>query len=357
MNTMWAVFKRVRVTCRSMLLGGLLFCSCNQDPIFYGISLEVEPVDPRLVGMPTRIVAVEDSLYVASKFSSAIHCYEGASGWKEVPKRPGGAILELAATETQLYALTGEPGSTALYALSVSDTNADWKQITSNYGNIQSIYGAGDRLFAGAMIDTSTFGMFYDNAGKLEALSGGSGFLQGAAVYAGTYYLAGTGIYSLEGTSLTLVSDTAGITVVGLLQVGDGILGVGDGKILYGPSGGFTVEDKGVTFTGALALWGKKGKEAKTLLLLGIQGSSTSTTHGYRELVLKEDSLDPGDMSLKTPGNNPEASSISNYDKYSSSLGKHPVMALFQAPDGILFAGTTKNGLWSYRNEQWNAEP
>lgn len=352
---MWAVFKRVRLVCRSMLLGGLLFCSCNQDPIFYGISLEVEPVDPRIVGMPTHIAAVGSSLYVASKFGPAIHCYEGASGWKELPKRPGGPILELAAAGTTLYALTGEPGSTRVSAW--DDASGEWREIPSDYGNIQSIYGAGQRLFAGAMINTDTFAMLYDSGGSLERLSGGRGFLQGAVFDGSDYYLAGTGLYTfVEGSvpSLNLVEGSEGLPIAGLITLTDKTIAGVSGQSLFSftAAGNFTQHDMGVSFTGALALWGKEAED-KTLLLLGIQGSSTSTTHGYRELLLNKGSL--GDMSLKIPGNHTE-SSISNFDKYNSSLGKHPVLVLSQAPDGVLFAGTTKNGLWSYRNEQWNAE-
>ena len=59
------VFKKLSFAFGSVVLGGLLWGSCNQDPIFYGISLEVEPVDPRIVGMPTHIVAIGDTFYTA----------------------------------------------------------------------------------------------------------------------------------------------------------------------------------------------------------------------------------------------------------------------------------------------------
>ncbi|MDR1030274.1 MAG: hypothetical protein LBL76_05320, partial [Treponema sp.] len=117
MNMDLGVFKKVRLASWSVLLGVLLFCSCNQDPIFYGISLEVEPVDPRIVGMPSNIVAAAGKVYVASKFNESIHVYEG-TGWRRI-SGPGGRIIELATTDTKVYALTGEPGSSTLYALDV----------------------------------------------------------------------------------------------------------------------------------------------------------------------------------------------------------------------------------------------
>ena len=49
-------------------------------------------------------------------------------------------------------------------------------------------------------------------------------------------------------------------------------------------------------------------------------------------------------------------------EHYKSSIGKYPVNHIFQANDGILFASTQKNGVFSYRQRgrnndwQWNAE-
>ncbi|MDR1302532.1 MAG: hypothetical protein LBK43_08710 [Treponema sp.] len=351
------VFRKVRLASLSVLLGALLFGACNQDPIFYGISLEVEPVDPRIVGMPSNIVAAAGKVYVASKFNESIHVYEG-TGWQRI-RGPGGQILELAATTNQVYALTGKPGSSSLYTLDTSATNVDWKPVTSTYKNIQSIYGAKDTLFACAMIDTSTFVMLWDVDETLQKLTGGSGFLYGAVNHGSDYYLAtGTGIYTRNGETLTLVSGSGTEPVIGLITLKDMVVGVRrDGTLLYGDSSSFTqVKESGVTFTGAIAAWKKDNEETDALLLLGIQGGSTAATHGYREILLSDGSLLSTDLGLRTPGK-AEPSSVSDYDKYYSSIGKHPIVNLYQAPDGILFAGTTKNGLWSYRNDQWNAEP
>jgi hypothetical protein len=314
--------------------------------------------------MPTSIVSIGKTCYVASKFSKTIHYYDGENGWQELAKRPDGRpIMDLAATERYLYALTGEPGSTALYKWDSTATNADWEAV-DNAAHVQSIYGAQDKLFACAGSDPFT--LWHDDGGALAELSGGSGFLQGAAFNKTDYYLAGAGIYKLSGTTLSPVAGTGAFTVAGLITLEDNtVVGVsGQNLLAIKPGGEFTQKDMGATFTGALALWGKKTEaeqaaaaEPKTLLVLGIQGSSTSTTHGYREILLSSGTLNPDAMALRTPGKDPSNSSVSDYDKYNSSLGKHPVMTLFQAADGILFAGTTKNGLWSYRNDQWNAEP
>jgi hypothetical protein len=135
----------------------------------------------------------------------------------------------------------------------------------------------------------------------------------------------------------------------------DTVVAVSRGDILYGPvDGKFTAASGGVVFTGGLGLWENDDASVK-LLLLGIQGGSSSTSHGYREIVLNADgTLDPGNISLNNPGG--EKSTITNVDKYNSSLRRHPVIGFLQAPDKILFASTTKDGLWAYRNEVWNAE-
>ncbi|MDR2393387.1 MAG: hypothetical protein LBD93_04440 [Treponema sp.] len=342
-----------------MVLGGLLWSACNQDPIFYSISLEVEPVDPRIVGRPTAMVYFDGALYATSIFSKTIHRYYDGS-WENLSETPGSAILALAATTTRLYALAGEPGAAQLYyATNLRGSKPLWKDVASTpgYSNIQSIYGAGDQLFVGAMLDADTFAMLYVQNDNLTLLEGGKGFLRGAAYTGDAYYLAGEGLYILEGKNLSPVPSAEGYIFSGLIALEDKTLVGVSGKTLVtvSPEGNLGKKDMGVTFTGALALWGAEPEEKK-LLLLGIQGASTSTTHGYRELLLNaEGGLDAA-LSIRIPGKE-ALSSVSDYEKYNSSIGKHPAIALMQAPDGILFAGTTKNGLWSYRDEQWNAEP
>ena len=99
------------------------------------------------------------------------------------------------------------------------------------------------------------------------------------------------------------------------------------------------------------------------LLLLGIKGQESSLTHGYRELVLDDFGV-PTNESLRTPGEY-ELSSVSDRNRYDASIGIHPVESIMQVPPTIenkptaeppIFASTAKNGLWSYRKKQWNAE-
>ncbi|MDR2418491.1 MAG: hypothetical protein LBD79_05510 [Treponema sp.] len=359
---------------------GLLLFSCKQSAIFYEISLEVEAIEPQIKGSPTNIVQQGDSLYVASRFGSAIYEYKD-SEWVPLSPSPGN-IIELAATKGALYALTGTPGSLDLQKFSIDSKT--WTSIGTKGYNVQSIYGAEDYLFAGAIADHSTnpptCSILYvedDGASELTSLASKTSLLKGA-VYDGTmYYLAtfGSGILPFteplsDPLAQQKVADPDHNNIVGIIKVGDKIVAVSrDGYILYGAPTFVAVKALDSYFTGALATWKPEPKAASPrLLLLGIQGEgSTSTTHGYREILLNEDgTLNPDAMSLKESGKN-EISSVKDYDderngyeQYVVTIGRHPLSSIIQAPDGILFATTTKDGLWSYRERNgkpvWNAE-
>jgi hypothetical protein len=109
------------------------------------------------------------------------------------------------------------------------------------------------------------------------------------------------------------------------------------------------------------------------LLLLGIRGKGTSQTHGYREMVLDNITGHPTGAIKENGDSSP--TSVSNKPKYTASLGIHPVTSILQVPDIAgsntdystniganpaweppIFASTSLNGLWSYRNGEWNAE-
>jgi hypothetical protein len=61
----------------------------------------------------------------------------------------------------------------------------------------------------------------------------------------------------------------------------------------------------------------------------------------------------------------PDITVDGNTDRYTATIGKHPINHLFQTPNNIdprmtFFASTQTAGLWSYRDRtggwQWNAE-
>jgi hypothetical protein len=109
-------------------------------------------------------------------------------------------------------------------------------------------------------------------------------------------------------------------------------------------------------------------------LIAGIQGglynptntttSSSSYTHGYVEFDLNPN----GSFNTSSPRRDSNRlETVDNSDRYTTSLGKHPINHLFQTPVNIdenrtFFASTQTAGLWSYRDRpdnggwQWNAE-
>jgi hypothetical protein len=351
---------------------GLLFFACKQSPIFYEISLEVEPIEPRIKGMPTNIVQIGNRIYTSSRLGDTIYQYDG-SKWSTSPK-PGGNIVELAATKNALYALTGTPGSMTLRQFSMYSLT--WHTIDTSGYNVQSIYGAEDYLFAGAISDPSTStltcSILYVRDGVsnpvLNPLESDISLLKGAAYDGTSYYLAtaGSGIFTIKDPSVPLSDEPEQVTtdhnnIMGIIRVGNTIVAVSrDGYILHGNASGFTAVGTDASFfTGALAIY---KKDDTRLLLLGIQGKgSTSTVHGYREVLLNSDgTLDPSKISLRRPGAE-EDSSVEDYERYVVTIGKQPLSSIIQAPNGRLFAATTKGGLWSYKVRSngetvWNAE-
>jgi hypothetical protein len=330
-------------------LTGFICVSCDQSPIFYAISQEEKPKKPLIPGNPTNIVEFGGNLYVASRFSRNIYKYENG-GWSKILS-PGDRIVELAATTTDLYALTGEPtSSTTVWK---RDSSGDWKNINST-GVVQTIYGAGSYVFASTKEGIYYYGGSGDFQSLNLSLSDGQ-FLNGVALDNSTYCLAisGKGIYTFANSSLSSdpVTGTSGKLVVGIIKVGSKIVAVTrGGEILYSDSNSFASASTGATFSGSMGLW----KENSTsLLLVGIRGGSSSTVHGYREIALDSSGeFDTGKMGLGTPGK-----TVSSTDKYTSTMGLHVITSIRQAADGVLFASTNKNGLWKlYNDGVWNAQ-
>ena len=330
--------------------------------------------------------------------------------------QPGGKIIALAATREYLYALclTGSGISSTLRRIGRSDIK--WEPVaspTGSYSLIQSIHADRENsyLFAGARSsrDASLYALLYlDNNVKppvLHALREGTSILSGAVCQGDNYYLStrGDGIFQIPKDNLarneidprqldesvdeeTSMRNNRMFMGMIKLENGDIIAVERNGGALYrirsdrpdsfermyytAPSntGGIST---GKYAIGALALWEAYNDDAKKLLVTSIQGGLYSTsissyTHGYVEFILKLDGSfnteetrrDPGRLQSLTDG---------NQDRYTASIGKHPINHLFQAPKEIdenmtFFASTQTNGLWSYRDRpdnggwQWNAE-
>jgi hypothetical protein len=407
------------------LLVPLIFSACNQDAIFYAISQEVELREPLIKGTPSNIVVFKGDqyLYVANRFS--LYRYEKPAGGEPVWNsdtpplvQPGGEILGVAATDTVLCVLTGEGlkrwDSAALTWEPVpidSGETADQK----GYSDLQTVYADSGFLFVGAgnslpTANSDNYAIRYlheDTATNpptftLKILKSGVHLLSGAVFNGTNHFVAtrGSGIFVFDGSSRTLSGepipnsgkqDDKKRHIMGMIYLKDSQNTVAavdrSGEILTVTGTGFTPHKNkiGNYTTGALALWrsppppdtsfnpGDPGYPDETpprLLLVGIQGSLTSTTqtynNGYREIELDESGSLPADLSINVPGKS-STPSISNSDKYTTSLGKLPIDYLFQVPYALnpampIFASTHgKEGLWSYKDHgdgdmTWNAE-
>jgi hypothetical protein len=366
--------------------------SCRQDAIFYAISIDVEPVEPLIGGSPTNIITVGDNIYAATRWGKKIYQFNG-HGWSQIAG-PGGNVYELASDGTDLFALVF-PGGDPLKSAEVRKYNAGaWTHIPNDSRYlIHTIYGAGGKIFAGGQErgDYRKFGILCYYCGSFNVIKSGTSLLRGAAAGAAPndIYLAtsGSGIFKYDSGANSIDEGfVSGIesqnqNVLGIIASGGYITAVSsNGNILISdsPVTGFTAYPQGVVFTGAMCVWKDYAVEDPVpswkpkLLLLGIQDEGSYTTHGYREVLIGDDGK-PSSV-VKIPGSTagtPIPSSVSNEDKYEVSIGKHPVMSILQVPPDFIpeyasydptaweppiFASTQKDGLWSYRDGQWNAE-
>jgi hypothetical protein len=411
-----------------ILLMALVF-SCTQSPIFFTISQEVELREPLIKGTPTNIVAWNDGVYAANFTSLHCYkrpAVDQDPEWVSIGNLPPGQIWGLAATEAALYLLTSnglfKTDTADAFGLAVFSPNAmpiagdDAKA----YPLVQNIYGNSKRLFAGSSDGNpgaagTDYAILYDNDGTLSFLKGDVHLLSGTAFDGTTHYLAtkGSGIFVVDepapatplsplpslGNSGDPVTDSGSSSITGIIYCGSDTAAGADvaaigrsGKIMAVTTAGITVREKAIGYSArdALALWRQPpidlipvptdpndpdypDNQSPELLLAGIQGSLTSTTqtynNGYREIVLTEKTGGgaelPVEVDVYSPGESPTPS-ISNRERYSSSLGQYPVNYLFQVPYRIdenmpIFASTQQEGLWSYRDHgdgelYWNAE-
>lgn len=403
--------KKINFLCRTVLLFGLvLLFSCEQRPIFYTISTEPAPVKPLIQGSPTNIVVFERKgvpiMYVAS---GSLHWYAKTSGATGNPEwdsseynipQPAGKVICLAATSRYLYALCIIGTGVSSVLRRIGNNNDTWEDMViegSTYTLSQSIFADNDQLFAVAMNNSgSDYGIFYLDGfeNKLKLLKGGTELLTGAASRGGNIYYLSTrkGIYKSDFSTTTKETQPLGgteaedynrifmgmikldnNTIVAVERDGGAFFEVqesGIRRIRY--SGGDTVAT-GRWANGTLALWQEVTPGGRKLLIAGINGglysstTSSSYTHGYVEIDLEYNTQVNGWIAFTSArrDNTPSITVDGNTDRYTATIGKHPINCLFQAPSEIdpnmtFFASTQTTGLWSYRNRsggpQWNAE-
>jgi len=328
----------------------LMLNTCN-DPIFYMVSKEIKQLKPLIGGSPTNFVDLNGTMFVAS--GKKIYSYKSGF-WGIHPQNRW--IAQLAATTTQLYVLY--------------DNGSVTRPFSSNPGiSARSIFAVGDVLFYS---NGNTIYYLDDSDNSTGPIATSTSMLNGAASDGTDYYLCtnNSGIYLVSGSldTSTLI-DGSQKEFTGIISLKDDtIVAITRGGVLY------KIDENGISeiasfggrmSSGALALFSKEVGSDPTLLLAGRQDNLTYSinsgyTYGYLELMLDASSggISPGSI-FSEPGMLP-ITTVSTNEQYTSSIGKNPVNHIFQADDGILFASTQLNGVWSYRMRdglfQWNTE-
>jgi hypothetical protein len=367
-----------------LILLSLFILSCN-DPVFYAVSMEELPLDPRIAGPSTNFTGLDGKMYVAAR--SKIYIYNGGSEtekgtWSDFLPPGNERILQLAATDDRLYVslVTNK-------IISFTSAMEQDKEITLEDGRvIDGIFAVNNILFVGARKDRS-YSAYYTNDGstftEITAGSGQFSMLCGVTCDADYYYLCfkdSAGIYVVSKQApgaAVLIPSSAEKNFTGIINLentANTIMAISRSGILYNVSpAGISEAAKfnNRVATSAFGIWtngawtdGVWTKGAGKLLLAGRQDLSNSTTtgytHGYVEISVNDAGITPG-SNFNEPGRvTPSSISANTNEHYISSIGKHGINYFFQASDGILFA-STNHGIWSYRKRSedkysWNAE-
>ena len=342
--------------------------------------------------------------------------------------QPGGKIISLAVTSDgdggeRLYALCRDGNSVSATLRYIESDGADWVTIPPpvdrTYPVIQSIYAdsSTNRLFAGAGkndANQATYAILYlDNeTDTLKLLRANTSIFSGAVSDGVTHYLSTRGNGSRGGifpiSEAALKNADQGIAPIdpdsiqplseGVAENESGnsnrmfmsIIKLKNGAIIaVERNGGALYKVQNGSFermrynnqkqdlinigkyaTEAITLWERidstTGVATSSQIVIGIQGGLFSTTTSSHTYGYVEFELDPGSDSIVNR-HDPPSQSVDNQDRYTASLGKHPLNHLFQAPQSVdenmtFFASTQTAGLWSYRDRpdngglQWNAE-
>jgi len=359
-----------------LIILSIFIFSCN-DPVFYSISMEELPLDPRIAGPSTNFAGINNKMYVAAR--RTIYCYDSEGyenenykigQWSKYPV--SGRITHLAAINNKLYALAENR------IIRFSDTITEEASFTIANQTIHGIFAAEDILF----ISTSNMEIYYlpeGEAAPLQIIGGEFSILCGVASDNLNYYLCNTtdksktendGIFLMPKGNMgnvTLVPESTNKEFTGIINLSSGsIAAMSRGGRLFSVTSAEVKEERRFSdsrkATSALCVW---SNDEYSLLLVGRQDLTNSTTtgytHGYVEIEFDAGTGALIGESFREPGRT-AASSISQdtNEHYASSIGKRGVNYFYQAKDGILFA-SLNHGVWSYRDRSagkftWNAE-
>jgi hypothetical protein len=365
---------------KAFILSGLLMVlSCDQDSLFFKISQETLPEEALIKGGPTNIVELDNKMYVAS--GNTLYWY--SDGHWESGNRPGGTIIGLAATSSDLYALCLS-GFGVDIVLKRMNTSGVWSpdiKPDSTYPVLQTIYAdsSSTRLFVGARSDSKgEYGILYVDNGsnnlQLVEDANNTGLLSGAVFDGTDHFLStrGKGVYIVNNSTPKAVQIEGDHMFMGIIKLDTGkIVAIERNGTLFkvekSPNKVESLQiSTGKFATGALALWkGTWEGNSTQILTAGIQeqnnsSTTTSFTHGYVEFNISDGyptspRIDPPKITVR-----------GNSDRYQATIGKHPINYMHQATSPVdptmrFFASTQSGGLWSYREDraggwQWNAE-
>jgi len=366
------------------------FISCN-DPVFYTIFQEEEQLEPLISGSPTNFVFFKGRLYVAS--GTDIWSYKSLNPnerkreyWTSAV--PGGRILQIAVMEDNyIFALCEEAGRNVLKR---SSDGRNWVKMEMPWENdpqfkdLQSIHAAGNKLFLCAGV----IGAFeiYDYDDLTTPLQRPQNRIINGVVFNGSRHFISTkhlidensgNIYIFESDTLRSIASGPFVGII-CTENSSGfpsrIYAISRNSTLFevrqNEEGEYSVVSRGVSMgrrlaTGTLAVWTDKNNPSNKLLLAGRQDEMKNTVnyvHGYMEIVLDSEGNILGNF--REPGSNTaEFSSIKQGDnrRYLSTIGLHPVSHIIQVPSYIdsnmvIFASTQKNGVWSYRDRNFNGD-
>jgi hypothetical protein len=359
--------KKAHVLIFALLL--VVFISCDQDSIFADIAVEPPPLDPRIAGSSTNIVVLNNTVYIASIGSGTIHSYNNGK-WSTFSA--DGKVVGLASTSTKLYALVYH-GNDRLNASLIEFDGNDRVTIEkgdANSHSIQSIYGAGDRVFAGGRAG-ALWDVFQVNGSSLVRLISNTAHLTGAVFHNSDYYVStgGKGIYKVSNANSAITGSEGNVT--GIININSTISAVTwDGRIMVNTGTGFvTISKEDINYTGAMALYKEYQNQRKdSLLLLGVQ-TRGNYDKGYRELALVNGEMPTDGRSPVIPGGELSSVKPGNKSKYEASLARYSVHHILQVPfevdnfrsssasgEPLIFASTAGKGVYVLKNGLWNAQ-
>lgn len=374
----------------ALTLFAFVVVSCTQDSIFYDISNEPEPKEPIIPGSPTNMVVVNNQVFVGTRMGTNIHRYgntDGVFGWTSIPLA-GGSLGDIATDGKDLFVLafpSGNPRNQSAIRRYNLETGVWEESLSLTEYSIQTLYGAGGKIFAGAQFkpdyENNAILYFDPDTISLTIAKYDTSLLSGAATdSAGNIYLAtqGSGIFRyIDGSALSEPEyGTEGGIVTGIMEINGQVIAVTSDGTVYtlATPGNFFSFSTSLMFTGAMCVWTDRESQWKpSLLLMGIRNRGSSLTQGYREMVIDQSTGRPI-QTIKMPGDD-SPTSVKNKAKYTAGIGTHPIQAILQIPDVSrggpldyrafsgdpeweppIFAATSRDGLWAYRNGEWNAE-